>query len=198
MMIHHPDGFGKPQPDHGHVQPWYEKPGEVTSPENQRLIGHPEAPWGWDETGRPLDRIGREERYAKSAEPGGVPGGVRWPGNDRAVNGTRVQYTSTEALLRDYPEFQHLDRLGSDSGHYLTVYETRFEQRGLTPGHVAFDYHDYQLAGPLPGHVKIGVSVVAPANGFPGGGWQIRFWDDKLADWLSVEDLRESSLGVLR
>ncbi|MDJ0338453.1 glycohydrolase toxin TNT-related protein [Cryobacterium sp. PH31-O1] len=191
-------GFGEPHVDHGHVESWFQKPVAVTNPETQRIIGHPEAPNGWDEAGQPLDRQNWDQRYAKPDSSDGDPGGVRWPGNDGAVNGTRVEYSSMEALLRDYPEFQHLDRLGRDGGDYLTVYGTQFEQRGLTPGHTAFDYNDYQLASALPENVKVEVSIVAPANGFPGGGWQVRFWDENLGDWLSVEDLKKPNLRLLQ
>ena len=103
-----------------------------------------------------------------------------------------------DAVLRDYPEFQNLDRLGGTSGDYLTVHGTPFEQRGLTPGHTAFEYNTYRLTGNLPDHIRPEVSIVARANGFPGGGWQIRFWNDRTGKWLSIDDMLKPKFGLLR
>lgn len=186
-----PSGYGLPQASHGEVQPYYQKPATVTNPDVQKLIEHPEAPYGWDENGVALDKAGWDERYALPNRADGTPGGVNWPGNGGAVNGSRVRYDSIEALLRDYPEFKNLDRLGGNGGDYLAVRGTPFEQRGLTPGHTAFTYTQYALTGHLPAHIRPEVSIVARANGFPGGGWQIRFWDLSTNRWVSIEDLLE-------
>ena len=122
---------------------------------------------------------------------------LRWPGNNSAVNGTRVQYETVSALLRDYPEFTNLDRLGGRRGTSLTVRGTPFEQRGLTPGHTGFQYTAYRLTGNMPDSVKPEVSVIAPAFGFPGGGWQIRFRDIGEQRWLTVDELLDPEYGVL-
>ncbi|WP_415856201.1 TNT domain-containing protein [Sinomonas sp. G460-2] len=110
-----------------------------------------------------------------------------------------VQYRDLDALLRDYPELRHVDRLGGESGPYLAGRGTPFEQRSLTPGHTAFEYNRYELTGTLPPHVHAEVSRIESGLGFPGGGWQIRFWDEKLEEWVKVKDLlNPEEYGVLK
>lgn len=191
-----PQDYGLPQAEHGHPGERFE-PSEAPTPEVQELMLHPEVKYGWDEHGVPLDEHGWNSRFAYPDSPDGKPGGVRWPGNDGAVNGSRVQYDDMDSLLRDYPEMRNLDRIGRTSGEYLSVRGTPFEQRGLTPGHAAYEYREYGVTGSLPSHIKPEISIIAPANGFPGGGWQIRFLDTSTGKWVSVEDLAGEDYGVL-
>lgn len=103
-----------------------------------------------------------------------------------------MHYDDLSALLADYPEFGRLDRIGGWGGDYLTVQGTIFEQRGLTPGHRAMDYSDFDLATSLPPGVKVEVSVVDEALGYGGGGWQIRFFRTSPSneiDFLSIDEL---------
>ncbi|WP_433675742.1 TNT domain-containing protein [Microbacterium gorillae] len=190
-----PRDYGLPQTEHGHPGERFELP-DAPNPKVQDLMLHPDVKYGWDEHGVPLDRDGWNSRFTQPDSPDGEPGGVRWPGNDGAVNGSRVQYDDMDSLLRDYPEMRNLDRIGTPGGEYLTVRGTPFEQRGLTPGHAGFDYHEYDIVGTLPPHIKPEISVVAPANGFPGGGWQLRFLDTNTGKWIPAGQLK-SPYGVL-
>lgn len=190
--------YGRPYPAHGHVEPWYGRPASP-NPEVAALVDDPAAPYGRDEHGNPLDESGWNERYALPDRADGSPGGVRWPANDGAAPGTRVHYDDADALLRDYPEFGRLDRIGRWTGDYLTVEGTPFEQRGLTPGHLGMDYMGFDLTPPLPAGVQIEVSVIDEALGYSGGGWQIRFFRTGPSGrpvFLSVDELID--LEVLR
>ncbi len=122
---------------------------------------------------------------------------VRWPQNHGAQPGSRLRYESIPALVNDYPEFQHLDRIGAESGVHLAVRGTAFEMRSVTPYHSEFEYHTYELTGILPAPIQPEISVVAPALGFPGGGWQILFVDTSRSLWVSVADLIDK-YGVIR
>ncbi|MEZ3161986.1 glycohydrolase toxin TNT-related protein [Microbacterium sp. BWT-B31] len=138
------------------------------------------------------ERALRRGVYAYPDGEDGSTGGVRWPTNDGAVAGSGVHYDSTEALLRDCPEFARLDRIGLWGGDYLTVEGTPFEARGLTPGHRAMPYSAFDLTPPLPRGVQIEISVIDEALGYPGGGWQIRFFRtgaDGRAVFLSIDEL---------
>ncbi len=184
--------YGKRRDDSGTPQPWYAG-SEVDNPDVAALVEDPFAPFGRDADGTPIaDQADWNSRYTYPDHADGSPGGVRWPANDGAVAGTRVHYDSVEALTRDYPEFSDLDRIGGWRGDYLTVEGTSFEQRGLTPGHRAMEYSTFDLAPSLPTGVRIEVSVVDEALGFPGGGWQIRFFrvaHDGTPTYLSVDEL---------
>ncbi|KAA9149593.1 DUF4237 domain-containing protein [Microbacterium lushaniae] len=197
--------YGQPRPDHGTVPGHYEAPASP-NPDIAPMITDPAAPFGRDADGTPIpDQNGWNERYALPDNADGSPGGPRWPTNDGAVPGTRVHYHGVDALLRDYPQFANLDRIGRTSGDYLTVANTPFEQRGLTPGHQGMDLMHRQLAPELPPGIRIEVSVIDDALGYPGGGWQIRFFRagpdgrppvgaNGRDEFLSVKDLDD--LGV--
>ncbi|QEW02329.1 glycohydrolase toxin TNT-related protein [Microbacterium lushaniae] len=197
--------YGQPRPEHGTVPGHYEAPASP-NPDIAPMITDPGAPFGRDADGTPIpDQNAWNERYALPDNADGSPGGPRWPTNDGAVPGTRVHYHGVDALLRDYPQFANLDRIGRTSGDYLTVANTPFEQRGLTPGHQGMDLLHRQLAPELPPGIRIEVSVIDDALGYPGGGWQIRFFragpDGRPSvgangrdEFLSVKDLDD--LGV--
>lgn len=190
--------YGRPDPSHGRVEPWYERP-TSPNPDVIALVEDTTAPHGRDEHGNPLNESGWNERYARPDHADGSPGGVRWPANDGAAPGTRVHYSGLDSLLRDYPEFERLDRIGRWTGDYLTVDGTPFEQRGLTPGHTGMELMSFDLTPPLPSGVSVEISVIDEALGYPGGGWQIRFFRTSPSGalkFLSVDELID--LEVLR
>lgn len=186
------DHYGEPRTDSGRPQPWYTAQ-DADNPAVIALVEDPSAPFGRDLDGTPIrDQADWDSRYSYPDATDGSAGGVRWPTNDGAVEGTRVHYDTTDALLHDYPEFSRLDRIGLWGGDYLTVEGTPFEARGLTPGHRAMDYTAFDLTPPLPNGVKIEVSVIDRALGYPGGGWQIRFFRtgaENTPVYLSVDEL---------
>lgn len=189
--------YGDVRPDSGTPQPWY-RATPVDDPEVHVLLDDPAAAWGRDAHGTAIaDQADWNSRYTYPDHPNGTSGGVRWPGNDGAVPGSRVHYDDLPSLLHDYPEFARIDRIGRWTGDYLTVEGTPFEMRGLTPGHRAMDYFAFDLATHLPKGVKVEVSVIDRALGYPGGGWQIRFFRSLPSgpEFISVDDLID--LGVL-
>jgi len=189
--------YGDIRPDSGTPQPWYSSH-TVDDPEVHDIVTDPAAPWGRDANGTPItDQSEWNSRYTYPDHSDGSIGGVRWPANDGAAPGTRVHYDDTTALLRDYPEFSRIDRIGLWIGDYLTIEGTPFEMRGLTPGHRSMDYFAFDLTNRLPKGVKIEISVIGRAFGYPGGGWQIRFFRSLPSgpEYISVDDLID--LGVL-
>lgn len=184
--------YGQVRPDRGTPQPWYNAQ-LVDDPDVHALVRDPAAPWGRDANGAPLtDQADWNSRYTYPDHSDGSIGGVRWPTNDGAAPGTRVHYDDAAALLRDYPEFARIDRIGRWTGDYLTIEGTPFEMRGLTPGHRAMDHFAFDLTPPLPKGVKIEISVIDEALGYPGGGWQIRFFRTLPSghpEFISVDDL---------
>lgn len=197
-----PPDYGQVHPDAGQVESYYRKQDTPLAPGMKKIFAnHEAAPWGWDEHGKAIPNQREWDlRYAKPDKLDGSDGGVRWPGNDGAVNGTKVLYSDRASLLKDYPDLEGLDRIGREGGDYLTAGGTPFEQRGLTPGHASMKITEYRIADVLPDNIKIEVSLIAPANGFPGGGLQVRFWgvstEGKLK-FLSVSDLKSKQYGVL-
>lgn len=99
----------------------------------------------------------------------------RYPGNDGAVSGSFVEYTTADSFARDYGS--QIDRLGDPSGGFLSLPDTPFEQRSLPPSNLRAPYSVYELTGDLPAGARIEVSEVAPAFGRPGGGMQVRVLD---------------------
>lgn len=176
-----PPDYGLPQADAPtDVPPRYEHPEhrippETIDPEVAALREHPEAPYGWDENGVPIrDSEAWAERYMHPDGPDGAPGQPRWPGNGGSVPGSIVDYTDASALRRDHPEVFELDRLGGPNGTNLTVEGTPFEQRAVTPGHLGYDYNRYGLPEELPVGIRVEVSIIDEAMGFPGGGTQVQ------------------------
>lgn len=164
---------------------------EIGNPAIARLIDGNTKFRGSDiHTGQPLDDPGYQDRYVDSA------GNTIWPRNDGAAPGTIVQFSSTKALFDYFPELRFLDRLGRASGDYLTARGTVFQERGLTPGHLGYDLHDYDLTGSLPPNVRAEVSVVGPALGQPGGGLQIRFLNVDEGTYISA-GRAEREFGIL-
>lgn len=98
-----------------------------------------------------------------------------YPPNAGAVRGTRVEYSSIEAFIRDYGV--HLDRLGGWDGKYLGLrpdgVSIDFESRGLPISALKENLQTYEFTGVLPGMWKIEISEIAPAFGREGGGMQL-------------------------
>ena len=162
--------YGQPRADHGSIADRYAAPDLDTVPaEVQDLVTDPSAPYGRDASGQPYTRAEWEERYTY---PDGSP---RYPGNDGAVPGRRIDFTSSAEFQAHYGDM--LDRLGGRRGDFLSIVDTPFEQRALPPGNLSAPYLTVRLTDDLPPGTRIEVSEVAPAFGQPGGGIQVRILD---------------------
>lgn len=93
-----------------------------------------------------------------------------------AVAGHRVDWTDPDAFVHQYGS--QLDRLGKDSGDFLSFPGNSFEERALPPSNLSDAYSKFDFdAAAFEGHgLKIEVSEIAPAFGHPGGGLQVRFF----------------------
>lgn len=120
----------------------------------------------------------------------------RYPPNLGAVPGSRVQYTSIEAFMRDYG--RHLDRIGSPRGHYLTLrpdeISPNFESRSLPVTSLKDRLHVYELAGFLPEGWIVEINEVAPYFGRNGGSLQVLVRNERGAG-VPVEQLVD--IGVI-
>jgi hypothetical protein len=170
-------------------------------PRVRDLIADPAAPWGRDASGNAFTQEQCESLYNKSG-PNGEPW-QNYPPNAGAVPGSRVEYDSIDAFIRDYgiPDrgVVPLDRLGKVDGDYLAVmpngHPAPFEQRSLPIYNLTQPYHQYGLTGTLPDGWKIEVSEVAPAFGREGGGIQVLVVD---SDGANVLVSRLEKMGLLR
>jgi len=160
--------YGDVRPTSGTTPAGYDHPG-VVDPAIEHLISDPGAPWGRDVDGTPFSQAEYDARYVDAE---GLP---RYPGNDGAVSGSYVEYTTADSFARDYGS--QIDRLGDPSGGFLSLPDTPFEQRSLPPSNLRAPYSIYELTGDLPAGARIEVSEVAPAFGRPGGGIQVRVLD---------------------
>ena len=182
--------YGQPLADHGHLGDQYAPPPLSDVPEPVRsLVTDPGAPYGRDLAGEPYTRAEWDERYV------GPDDRPIYPGNDGAVPGTRIDFTSVDEFQAHYGDL--LDRMGKDTGDFMSFPDTPFELRGLPGSNLSAPYSTLELTGHVPEHVHIEVSEVAPAFGQPGGGLQIRFIDDTTGDPLSVQDLASPHYNVL-
>jgi hypothetical protein len=182
--------YGQPLADHGHLADQYAPPAAADIPEPVRsLVTDPTAPYGRDLAGDPYTQAEWEERYV------GPDDRPVYPGNDGAVPGTRVDFTSIDEYQAHYGDL--LDRMGRDTGDFMSFPDTPFEDRGLPGSNLSAPYSTLELTGHLPEHVHIEVSEVAPAFGQPGGGLQVRFIDETTGDPLSVQDLASPDYNVL-
>jgi len=192
-------------PEYGHHpldNHWsYDDYPEHLDPRVRDLIADPTAPWGRDASGDPFTQEQYESLYNKSG-PNGEPW-QNYPPNAGAVPGSRVEYNSMEAFVRDYgiPDrgVVPVDRLGKVDGDYLAVmpndHPASFEQRSLPIYNLTQPYHQYGLTGTLPDGWKIEVSEVAPAFGREGGGIQVLVVD---SDGANVLVSRLEKMGLLR
>jgi hypothetical protein len=183
--------YGQPQADHGHLADAYAPPPLKDVPEPVRsLVTDPGAPYGRDLAGEPYTRTEWEDRYTL---PDNTP---RYPGDDGAVAGTRIDFTSVDEFQANYGDL--LDRMGGDKGSFMSFPDTPFEMRGLPGSNLSDPYSTLELTGHMPEHVHIEVSEVAPAFGQPGGGLQVRFIDTRTGDPLTIKQLSGSENDVLR
>ncbi len=167
--------YGKPLPEHG--------TSEVRVPSDSirdaKLVNDPEAPFGRGDDKKPLTKEQYDERFVESN------GYDHYPPNDGAVRGTRVEYSSLDAFMRDYGG--QFDRIGPPGGKYLGLkvdgVAASFEARSLPIGSLEKDYFNYVLnRAPLPTGWRIEISEIASAFGREGGGYQVRFFDETRAE----------------
>jgi len=189
--------YGEPLEDH-----WsgdrYPDPNEI-APEIRELVEDPEAPYGRDAGGTPLSKEEHEQRYNQIG-----PNEERWdhyPPNDGAVPGTRVQYDSANAFVRDYgfgsDRSVEFDRIGGENGKYLGLMPdgipASFEARGLPISSLTKDYFRYSFTGYLPDRWHIEISEIASAFAREGGGLQVLVTNER-GIVMTIEDLLDKGI----
>jgi hypothetical protein len=178
--------YGQPMAHHGMLGDAYLPPRIEDLPQDVRdLVTDPDAPFGRDQAGHPYSREEWEARYVDENNR------LRYPGNDGAVAGRRLDFTSLQEFQNHYGDV--LDRLGRKNGDYLSVAGATFEERALPPGALRQPYLSVRLTGELPADWRIEVSQVAPAFGQPGGGLQVRILDSN-GQAMSVTALRRQGV----
>jgi hypothetical protein len=178
--------YGQPMAHHGRLADAYLPPRiEDLQPDVQRLVTDPDAPFGRDAAGHPYSREDWEARYVDENNH------LRYPGNDGAVPSRRLDFTSVQEFQRHYGA--ELDRFGGESGSYLSMPNSTFEERALPPGSLGQPYLTMRLIGDLPANFRIEVSEVAPAFGQRGGGLQVRILDAG-GQALTVEKLKSQGI----
>jgi Tuberculosis necrotizing toxin len=162
--------YGQPMANHGRLGDAYLPPNLDDVPQDVReLVTDRDAPFGRDAAGHPLSREDWEARYVDENNQ------LRYPGNDGAVAGRRLDFTSAHDFQQQYGDV--LDRLGGKRGDYMSFPGTTFEERALPPGSLRQPYLTMRLTGDLPPGWKLEVSEVTPAFGQRGGGLQVRILD---------------------
>ncbi|HJY46487.1 MAG TPA: TNT domain-containing protein [Propionibacteriaceae bacterium] len=178
--------YGQPKADHGRLGDQYLPPRIGDLPQDiGRLVTDPQAPFGRDAAGNPYSREEFEARYVNEENR------LRYPGNEGAVVGRRLDFTSVEEFQAHYGDV--LDRLGAEDGRYMSLPETSFEARALPPGSLNDPLLTMRLTGELPPNTVIEVSEVAPAFGRKGGGLQIRILDSN-GQAMRVTELRQQGI----
>ena len=181
--------YGEVLPDHGRLADQYAPPTADHIPADVReLVTDPKAMYGRDAAGEPYTRAEWESRYVDDQ------GNLIYPGNDGAVVGTRIDFSSVSEFQANYGDL--LDRMGSNRGNFFSFPDTPFELRGLPGSNLNGEYHTLALTGDLPHGVHIEVSEVTPAFGQPGGGLQVRFID-QTGQAIPMADLTSSRLGIM-
>jgi hypothetical protein len=178
--------YRQPMAHHGTLGDAYLPPRMEDLPQDVRdLVTDPDAPFGRDQAGHPYSREEWEARYVDENNH------LRYPGNDGAVAGRRLDFTSVQEFQNHYGDV--LDRLGRKNGDYLSVAGATFEERALPPGSLRQPYITMRLIGELPANWRIEVSQVAPAFGQRGGGLQVRILDSN-GQAMSVTALRRQGV----
>jgi hypothetical protein len=180
--------YGQPHADHGSLRDEFLPPRPEDLPQDvRRLLTDPQAPFGRDAAGHPYSREDWEARYVDEN------GDLRYPDNDGAVKGRRLEFTDVDEFQNHYGDV--LDRFGNEGGRYFSPDGTPFEARALPPGSLGQPYLRMRLAGELPHNWKIEVSEVAPAFGRDGGGLQIRVLDAN-GQAMRMSELQD--LGIVK
>lgn len=194
--------YGDAYPDHGSFNPAYAAPGdpEYTLPDGthpeadrvnsatERLLTSgpgPDGYYGHHSDGTPLTRAEYVERYI---QPDGRP---RYPDNDGAVPGSRIEFEDPTLFGRYFSTT--IDRMGGDSGGYFAFPGTSFEQRGLPPTNLRAPYSVFELDTDAlrANGFRIQVSRIDPAFAQPGGGLQIQIIDPVLGEAVTVQQMLE-------
>ena len=194
--------YGDAYPDHGSFNPAYAAPGdpEYTLPDGthpevdrvnsatERLLTSgpgPDGYYGHHSDGTPLTRAEYVERYI---QPDGRP---RYPDNDGAVAGSRIEFE--DPTLFDQYYSTTIDRMGGDSGGYFAFPGTSFEQRGLPPTNLRAPYSVFELDTDAlrANGFRIQVSRIDPAFAQPGGGLQVQIIDPVLGKAVTVQQMLE-------
>jgi hypothetical protein len=123
----------------------------------------------------------------------------RYPPNHGSVRGSRVQYSTIAAAVRDYGAT--VDRIGPECGAIMHLRidgnASTFEERSLPVSALSLRYTMYTLNPDAPGGLPEGwaleLSKVAPAFGREGGAIQVKFVDD-IGKEVPVSDLRDLGL----
>jgi hypothetical protein len=180
------ENYGQPRADHGRLGDAYLPPRlEDLPPQIRDLVTDPNAPFGRDAAGNPYTREDWEARYVDENNR------LRYPGNNGAVEGRRLDFTDIEEFQTHYGDI--LDRLGGENGDFLSMPGTTFEERALPPGSLHQPYLQMRLTGELPPNTVIEVSEVAPAFGQRGGGLQVRILDSS-GQAMSVTALQKQGV----
>jgi DNA/RNA non-specific endonuclease/Tuberculosis necrotizing toxin len=176
--------YGQPLAHHGTLAPEFRAPtGDQVPPSARELVTDADASYGRAPDHHPYTQAEYEARYVK---PDGSP---RYPGNDGAVLGRRIDFTDVDQFRANYGD--QLDRFGGGSGSFMSFPDTPFEYRSLPPGHLNAPYSTFELSGHLPPGAKIEVSEIAPAFGRPGGGLQVRVLDVH-GEPMTIDELRSA------
>jgi Tuberculosis necrotizing toxin len=180
--------YGEPKQDHGTLTDEKLPPRLEDLPQDvRRLVLDPQAPFGRDAVGHPYSREDFEARYVQES------GDLRYPDNDGAVVGRRLEFTDLAQFKNHYGDV--LDRFGDEGGRYFSPDGTPFEARALPPDSLGKPYLRMRLASELPPNWKIEVSEVSPAFGRDGGGLQIRILD---ADGQAKRMSQLMDLGIVK
>jgi hypothetical protein len=183
--------YGAPHAEHGSATMPTLRPDGLNQG-TLALVADPQAPWGRDRDGTPLTQLGYEERFVNAHRDW-----TRFPFNDGAVRGTRVQYNDLGALIRDYGGT--LDRIGPESGKYLGLrvdgVAAPFESRALPVSSLNEQYFSYDLnpSGSLPPGWSVEVSRIQHGVGRVGGETQLKFFDEAGIE-VPVENLHGSGI----
>jgi hypothetical protein len=147
------------------------------TPDVLALVHDRNAPFGRDAAGNPYTQRQYEESFNTLGKDDAH--WMNFPGNDGAVSGTKVRFTEIQQFVELYG--RSLDRIGDDKGAYLGLIESgraaSWEERALHLNSLAEPYSSFTLEH-LPAGWEIEISEIAPGLGQPGGGIQVRIFDD--------------------
>lgn len=184
--------YGQPRPSgtSGQLSGWQVPPQFDDVPTEVRdLVTDRDTPFGRDETGQPYTQREFEQRYTDAN------GDYVYPGNDGAVPGSRIDFSSVDEFTAHYGDV--LDRMGGRGGGFMSIPGIPFDARALPGSNLGAPYLTMRFTGDLPPNLRIEVSEVAPAFGREGGGLQVRVIDisgDGTVKALSVKELQANGV----